>query len=251
MASKPQIHKIKRIAATNADGLVAEFRSERTSVTTLSLRSTSTRSLDGYRLRCWRSPAGSVPRIPAGACPHSRLDPRLRGQTRSFRRGPGNPAQGASGARDLYRDQRGRGGRRAWLRSAQFTAEGRDLYPRSIHWKPSLEESSVRLEAWLAADQSSPAEQLLRQERLLHLADALAQLPDDQRIALEMMHLQGQSVDAIRFRRTDGPQRHGRRRAAAARHEKVTATIGLRAVRKSCVSIKLSQPSGNNCWTRW
>jgi RNA polymerase sigma-70 factor (ECF subfamily) len=53
----------------------------------------------------------------------------------------------------------------------------------------SMEESSARLEAWLARDDSTPGQKATKAEELRLLAAALASLPDDQRIVIEMHHL--------------------------------------------------------------
>jgi RNA polymerase sigma-70 factor (ECF subfamily) len=90
--------------------------------------------------------------------------------------------------------------RAAWLRRAlahnltdevrRLTAGARDVgRERSI--EQALAESSARIEAWLAADESSPSARAARHEDLVRLASALAGLPDDQRRAVELHHLRG------------------------------------------------------------
>jgi len=48
----------------------------------------------------------------------------------------------------------------------------------------SLDQSSSRLEAWLAADESSPSQKADRNEQILRLADALAKLSEAQQEAI-------------------------------------------------------------------
>ena len=52
-------------------------------------------------------------------------------------------------------------------------------------------------EGWLAAALSSPSQRAQRHEQLLQLADALVQLPEDQRVAVELKHLHAWTVAAI------------------------------------------------------
>jgi RNA polymerase sigma-70 factor, ECF subfamily len=102
---------------------------------------------------------------------------------------------------------------RAWLRAilARILADAsrvnrrrRGESVRSI--EAVLDQSSARLEAFLAADQSNPSEKAIRAEEILELASALRQLPDDQRTALELRYLQGMSVAAVAEEMGRGPE---------------------------------------------
>jgi RNA polymerase sigma-70 factor, ECF subfamily len=64
----------------------------------------------------------------------------------------------------------------------------------------AIEASSARLEDWLAAEQSSPSERAERNETILLLVDALAQLPEANRQALVLRHCQGLSLAEISAR---------------------------------------------------
>jgi RNA polymerase sigma-70 factor (ECF subfamily) len=88
----------------------------------------------------------------------------------------------------------------AWLRQIlanqiaeserRFGAAVRDL-ARERSLQADLDASNAHLQSWLAADQTSPSQHAMQEERLLRLADALAELPAEQRRAVELHHLQG------------------------------------------------------------
>ena len=61
----------------------------------------------------------------------------------------------------------------------------------------TVEQSSVRLEAYLAADQTSPSMRADRNEKLVQLAAALEDLPDEQRVAVELHYWHGWTLAAI------------------------------------------------------
>jgi RNA polymerase sigma-70 factor (ECF subfamily) len=61
----------------------------------------------------------------------------------------------------------------------------------------AVDDTSSRLERWVVAVVPSPSSEVLRGERVWWLAQALNKLPDDQRTALELRHIQGCSVEEI------------------------------------------------------
>jgi RNA polymerase sigma-70 factor (ECF subfamily) len=130
------------------------------------------------------------------------LDPRLQGKL-----DPSDVVQETLLKAHANRDQF-RGGSEgewlAWLRvilARQLADElrklGRRHQDKEVSLQAALDESSARVEAWIVAEGSSPSESAERHERVLRLADALAQLPDDQRAAVEWRHLQGRSVPEV------------------------------------------------------
>jgi RNA polymerase sigma-70 factor (ECF subfamily) len=91
--------------------------------------------------------------------------------------------------------------RAAWLRTLlanTITDALRKLIGRrtglQFSMEESIDESSARLEALLAADQTSPSGRVEREETLLRMANALAAMPEDQRIAIELKHLRGMTL---------------------------------------------------------
>ena len=96
--------------------------------------------------------------------------------------------------------------RAAWLRQilAHNLADafrGISRTKRDLHRQQSLEasvnQSSMRLGDLLSADQSAPGDHLDREERAVLLANALAELPEEQREALVMQYWQEMSVAEI------------------------------------------------------
>lgn len=88
----------------------------------------------------------------------------------------------------------------AWLRQIlarnlthalrDHTRDKRDV-GRERSLEAAVNDSSARLEAWLAADQTSIGAKAIQNERLLLLAEALDGLPPAQREAMELHYWQG------------------------------------------------------------
>jgi RNA polymerase sigma-70 factor (ECF subfamily) len=94
----------------------------------------------------------------------------------------------------------------AWLRQIlarnlakavrDFARAKRDVV-REQSLEAGLAESASNMEAWLAAEQSSPSQQAERNEQAIRLAAALEQLPEAQQEALLLQHWRGWSLAQI------------------------------------------------------
>lgn len=94
----------------------------------------------------------------------------------------------------------------AWLRSIlghnladglrKLAASKRDVR-RDRSLTTALDDSTLRLGDWLAAQESTPSQKVIRQEQLVRLAGALASLSENQRRVIELHHLQGWTLAEI------------------------------------------------------
>jgi RNA polymerase sigma-70 factor (ECF subfamily) len=88
----------------------------------------------------------------------------------------------------------------AWLRTilAHHVSDTlRKLSNQSVERHNPLDYSHAHMSLWMVADQSTPSQKAIRKEQWNRLDEALRQLPDDQRTALELRHLRGISVPDI------------------------------------------------------
>jgi RNA polymerase sigma-70 factor (ECF subfamily) len=82
------------------------------------------------------------------------------------------------------------------MAARRFQAGARDI-ARERPLRAGLGETITRGQARQAATPPTPDEHALRQERLLHLAEAVRQLPRDQRLAIQLHHLENQSLAEV------------------------------------------------------
>jgi RNA polymerase sigma-70 factor (ECF subfamily) len=94
----------------------------------------------------------------------------------------------------------------AWLRqilARQLANTARDIgrqkrdAARERSLEVALDQSAARLEMVLAAADSSPSQHAQRNEQFLQLTEALAQLPDAQREAIVLHHLEQRSLEEV------------------------------------------------------
>jgi RNA polymerase sigma-70 factor, ECF subfamily len=120
----------------------------------------------------------------------------------------------------------------AWLRqllvhnlattARDYRREKRDV-EREHSLEAAIDQSSCRLESWLASDESSPSQRAARNEQVLRLAEALAALPDLQREVVTLRYLQAMPVADIEADRPHSGRRGG---PAPPRTQGATRAIG-------------------------
>ena len=112
--------------------------------------------------------------------------------------------------------------RAAWLRqmlafnladALRHLGRGKRDVARERSLEQELEQSSIRLGSWLAAEQSSPSEHAVRHEEAVRVAGALVRLPETTREAVMLRYYEGLSLDEIsaRLEQLKIPQDAGRR----------------------------------------
>ena len=107
--------------------------------------------------------------------------------------------------REQFRGQSD-GERRAWLRrilangladhGRRYGGAGRNAN-LEMNLQANLDASSVRIDQYIAADQSTPSIRVERAEQLLQLTEVLEDLPDEQRTAVKLKHLEGWTMEQI------------------------------------------------------
>jgi RNA polymerase sigma-70 factor, ECF subfamily len=99
--------------------------------------------------------------------------------------------------------------RAAWLRqmlafnladALRHLGRGKRDAARERSLERELEQSSIRLGSWRAAEQTSPSEQAVRHEEAVRVAAILAQLPEANREAVVLRYYEGLSLDEISAR---------------------------------------------------
>lgn len=61
----------------------------------------------------------------------------------------------------------------------------------------AVEGSSIRLEGLLVSGEPQPSDQMVREEKLLWLCSSLDSLPEDQRTAIDLHHLQNRTLSEV------------------------------------------------------
>lgn len=104
-------------------------------------------------------------------------------------------------SRERLRD-RSEGERLVWLRTALAHNLGDELRRygrarRNVDLERSIARTTVGLEALISARVTSPSGCVIREEEAAGLADALSRLPDGQREAVELHHLEGLPLSEV------------------------------------------------------